>query len=61
MKTYTIEEIRKYLVNCDKIASVGVALGYLDEKNIDKANEPQEASKYEDEERIHPDDWDLLG
>ena len=39
MKKYTVEEIRKYILAQD---SMGDILYYLNEDNIDKANEPED-------------------
>jgi hypothetical protein len=39
MKKYTVEEIKKYLLSQD---SMGDILYFLNEDNIDKANEPDE-------------------
>lgn len=39
MKRYTVEEIRKYILSQD---SMGDILYFLNEENIDKANEPNE-------------------
>ena len=45
MKKYTVEEIKKYLLTCE---SMGDILYFLNEDNIDKANEPDEIEDEED-------------
>ena len=43
MKRYTVEEIRKYILSQD---SMGDILYFLNEDNIDKANEPEEDEEF---------------
>lgn len=52
MKTYTIDQIRNYLKKQD---SFGDIFYNLSEKNIDKANEPEEVEE-KDEKELSP--WD---
>ena len=45
MKKYTVEEFRKYLESQDSLGDIHY---YLNEDNIDKANEPDEIEDEED-------------
>jgi hypothetical protein len=51
-KTYTIAEIRNYILSQD---SLGDVLHFLNERNVEKANEPPELS-LEDLEDILDDE-----
>ena len=45
MKKYTVEEFRKYLVSQDSLGDIHY---FLNEDNIDKANEPDEEEEDDD-------------
>lgn len=56
-KTFTIEEIRNYLVKQD---SMGDMLYYLSESNIEAANAPSNDDEFDDYNHESDDDDDMF-